>query len=118
VAETAHPVFEPAESPQNAGYSSETGKCRFVSDCVVVDAATIEPVSTANSLLTGKRTGNFAESGLPMRFLSLIHERIQKLAAKFPTQRNREFFGVNREFSAKNREFSRRSRELDLGPIF
>jgi hypothetical protein len=28
-----------------------------------------------------------------MRFLSLIRERIQKLTAKFPTQRNREFFG-------------------------
>jgi hypothetical protein len=41
-------------------------------------AATIEPVSTKISLLTGKRTGNFAESGLPMRFLSLIHERIHK----------------------------------------
>ncbi len=27
-----------------------------------------------------------------MRFSSLIHERIQELAAKLPTQRNREFF--------------------------
>jgi ribosomal protein S6E (S10) len=59
---------------------------------VVVDAALIEPVSKpSNSLRTGKITGNFAESGLPMRFPSLIHERIQQLAAKFPTQRNREF---------------------------
>jgi hypothetical protein len=32
---------------QIAGYSSETGKHRLASDCVVVDAAWIEPVSTA-----------------------------------------------------------------------
>ncbi len=32
--------------PQIAGYSSETGKHRFASDCVVVDAPQIEPVST------------------------------------------------------------------------
>jgi hypothetical protein len=40
-------VFEPRKRPQNAGYSSETGKRRFVSECVVVDAAPIEPVSKA-----------------------------------------------------------------------
>jgi hypothetical protein len=96
--------------------SSETGKCRFVSDCVVVDAATIEPVSTANSLLTGKRTRNFAESGLPMRFLSLIHERIQKLAAKFPTQRNREFLQPEQGISSKNREFRTGAREQGTRP--
>src|SRR5215475_876681 len=33
------------KSPQIEGYSSETWKSRFVSDCVVVDAARIEPVS-------------------------------------------------------------------------
>ena len=45
----------------------------------------------SNSLLTGKRTGNSAEFGLPMRFRRPIGERIQWLGAKFPTQRNREF---------------------------
>ena len=45
----------------------------------------------ANSLLTGKRTGNFAESGLLMRFLSLIHEQIQLFSSKIPYARNREF---------------------------
>ncbi len=44
-AETARPVFEPPKRPQIAGYSSETRKRRFVSECVVVDAAPIEPVS-------------------------------------------------------------------------
>ena len=45
-AETVRRVFEPAERPQNAGYSSETGKRRFVSECVVVDAVTCQPVSS------------------------------------------------------------------------
>jgi hypothetical protein len=37
---------------------------------VVVDAARIEPVSISNSLLTGKLTGNFAETGLPLGILT------------------------------------------------
>jgi hypothetical protein len=32
------------------------------------DAVSCEPVSVPNSLLTGKLTGNFAESGPPLRF--------------------------------------------------
>jgi len=47
--------------------------------------------SPPNSLLTGKITGNFAESGHPRRFSCLINGRIQWLTAKFATQRNREF---------------------------
>ena len=58
---------------------------------MVVDAARIEPVSKANSLLTGKFTGNFAESGPSQQFLCSFNERIQMVTAKFPTQRNREF---------------------------
>jgi hypothetical protein len=45
----------------------------------------------ANSLLTGKITGNFAESGHPLRFSCLINARIQWVTAEFPAQRNREF---------------------------
>jgi hypothetical protein len=45
----------------------------------------------ANSLLTGKITGNFAETGHPPRFSCLLNARSQWLAAEFPTQRNREF---------------------------
>jgi hypothetical protein len=41
------PHLNPRKCPQSAGYSSETGKHRFASNCVVVDAAWIEPVSTA-----------------------------------------------------------------------
>src|SRR5262249_39707569 len=60
-------------------------------DWLADDAVSCKLVSTPNSLLTGKLTGNFAESGHPRRFPDLIKELIQRLAAKFPTQRNREF---------------------------
>jgi len=58
---------------------------------VADEAVSCELVSAPNSLLTGKLTGNFAESGHPRRFPHLINELIQRLVAKFPTQRNREF---------------------------
>ena len=48
--------------PQIAGYSPETGKRRFVSECVVVDAVPIEPASRVNSRLSGKRIGNSVNS--------------------------------------------------------
>src|SRR5262249_4714441 len=60
-------------------------------DCVADDAVSCELVSAPNSLLTGKLTGNFAESGPLLRFRRPINELIQRLAAKFPTQWNREF---------------------------
>jgi hypothetical protein len=42
-------------------------------------------------MLTGNLTGNSANSAPQQRFSHLINELIQRLAAKFPTQRNREF---------------------------
>jgi hypothetical protein len=48
---------------QSEGHSSETWKHRFASECVVVDAARIEPVSTSNSLLAGNLAGNFLKKG-------------------------------------------------------
>jgi hypothetical protein len=60
-------------------------------DWMADDAVSGELVSAPNSLLTGKLTGNFANSGPQQRFPHLINELIQSLAAKFPTQRNREF---------------------------
>ena len=60
-------------------------------DWLADDAVSCELVSAPNSLLTGKLTGNFANSGPQQRFLHLIDELTQSLAAKFPTQRNREF---------------------------
>jgi hypothetical protein len=46
-------------------------------DWLAEDAVSCEPVSAPNSLLTGKLTGNFAESGPPPRFSSLINAHIQ-----------------------------------------
>ena len=42
------PHLNPRKCPQIAGYLSETGKHRFASDCVVVDAVHREPVSASN----------------------------------------------------------------------
>src|SRR5437763_16313296 len=58
-----------------------------------------------NSLLTGKLTGIFAYSGPILRFERPIEQQLQCLAAKFPTQRNRELFSRNRELFETNREF-------------
>jgi hypothetical protein len=49
------------------------------------------PPQHPNSLITGKITGNFAESGHPRPFSCPINARIQSLTAEFPAQRNREF---------------------------
>jgi hypothetical protein len=46
-------------------------------DCVAEDAVSCELVSTPISLLTGKLTGNFLESGHPPRFPSPIDALIQ-----------------------------------------
>ena len=43
----------------------------------------------------------FCKSGLARRFSRADSQLIQWFAAKFPMQRNREFFEHNREFSAK-----------------
>jgi hypothetical protein len=63
------------------------------------------PSPLPNSLLTGKLTGNFVKFARWARFRTLTREQIQKLAVKFPTQPNREFFRKSREFESKNREF-------------
>ena len=80
----------PTQCVQRAGI-----RCRAAGprrpDCVADDAVSCELVSAPNSLLTGKLTGTFANSGPQQRFPHLINELIQSLAAKFPTQRNREF---------------------------
>jgi hypothetical protein len=57
-----------------------------------------------NSLLTGKITRNFADSGLNPQFWWRVSWRIQSLKAKFPAKRNRQFFRRIRELISKNRE--------------
>jgi hypothetical protein len=63
------------------------------------------PSPLLNSLLTGKLTGNSAEFGPRDYFWRPVDQQIQLLAAKFPTQKNRELFRRNREFRRRNREF-------------
>src|ERR1700730_2461292 len=61
-----------------------------------------EPVSGRNSLLTGKLTGKFADSGLSVRFLRPVDQQIQGLAGKFPTQPNREFFEFEQRIESRD----------------
>jgi hypothetical protein len=90
----------PAETPYLASYR----KRAVCGDWMVVCAVRYEPVSTCNSLLTGKLTGNFAISTL----LEAISERKtpvpQPLLGKFPAKINREIIFRNREVFGKNRE--------------
>ena len=74
------PTYSP---PQNRGYSANARKSPVAYDCVVVDAARIEPVSTSNSLLAGNLAGNFLKRGPPTTILaskaqagSIAYERI------------------------------------------
>jgi hypothetical protein len=55
------------------------------------------PSPLPNSLPTGKRTGNLVAFALLTRFWMRTRKEIQKLAAKFPAQQNRELFWGNRE---------------------
>jgi hypothetical protein len=57
----------------------------------VADAVAIEPVSSLNSLLAGKITGNFDNFGPVGEIPGKICEANQGVANKFPNQRNREF---------------------------
>jgi hypothetical protein len=67
-------------------------------DCLPEEAVRCEPVSGANSLLTGKLTGNFEKFSASAPISHSIDQQIQRLAAKFPTQRNREFSSHIRDF--------------------
>jgi hypothetical protein len=51
-------------TPANTAFSREVSESAKFRECVVVCAARYEPVSTCNSLLSGKLTGNFAIFGL------------------------------------------------------
>jgi hypothetical protein len=61
--------LNPRKCPQSAHYSSEIGKHRFSSNCVVVDAARIEPVSTLEFPVAGNLAGNFLKKGPPRAIL-------------------------------------------------
>src|SRR5712671_130798 len=50
--------LDPRKCPHFAGYSSETRKRRFASDCVVADAVQYEPVSQSKFPDNWENTGN------------------------------------------------------------
>jgi len=54
------PGTEWPEIPTETRYSASCRKRAVCGDWMVVGAVICEPVSTRNSLLTGKNTGNFA----------------------------------------------------------
>jgi hypothetical protein len=55
------PHLNPRKCPQIAGYSSETAKHWFASDCVVVDAVRIELVSNVKFPDMREFAGNFCK---------------------------------------------------------
>jgi hypothetical protein len=72
---------------------------------VVADAVICEPVSAANSQLTGKFTGNFAFLELQRTACWPQTAVPQALLGSFPMQINREKNQDNRDQKFKNREF-------------
>lgn len=72
------------------------------------DTVVVEPVSTLNSLLTGKRTGNFSFLGCFSAQGSLLAQWYGDLEPNSLLIGAWNFFRNNKEFSASNREFSLR----------
>src|SRR5712692_1032521 len=86
---------------------------RFASDCLAVDAVIREPCSAgANSLLTGKNTGNFACFDGADYSLFLGNPRPEPISSHPPCFRRKSEQGINRErireltgaYQGKNRE--------------
>jgi hypothetical protein len=71
---------------------------------MVVDAVTYEPVSTPKFPANREINREFRQFAWWAQICTLTREQIQRLAAKFPTQPNREFLQKNREFVQENRE--------------
>jgi hypothetical protein len=73
---------------------------------LAVDAVYCEPLSGQKSLLTGKITGNLADSGQSVRWEAQKAPRFQLVARKFPTQVNRELIRPNRDEIRSIRDFN------------
>jgi hypothetical protein len=72
---------------------------------MVVRAVICEPVSTSNSLLTGKLTGNFAIFAVLGAIFQPKAAVPQQLLLEFPTKINRENFADIRDGNLSNRVF-------------
>src|SRR5271170_5735294 len=64
-----------------------------------------------NSLLTGKKTGNFADSGAFCEKQSRKRLGIQVFTNEFPSKQNRELIRDNREANSREQGMSREFRE-------
>src|SRR5271167_2511488 len=67
---------------------------------LAVEAVQCEPLSGQNSLVTGKLTGNFADSGRQKGAKDHWEPVIPGLCAKFPKKNNRELIHPIREFES------------------
>jgi hypothetical protein len=84
-------------------------------DCLADETVSGEPVWAANSLLSGKITGNFRDYGSNLKVKPKICTNLQPLIDKFPVKANREFFCENRVFFSQNREPRAANREWAAG---
>src|ERR1700720_1147762 len=82
-------------------------------DSLADETVSGEPVCEANSLLTGKLTGKFADSCLSVRFLRPVDQQIQGLAGKFPTQPNREFFEFEQGIESRDQGIESRDQGIE-----
>jgi hypothetical protein len=69
------------QSPGKLKTSPGPQKAGFAQDCVVADAVLVGLVSASNSLLTGKRTGNFSISGpvqQPLKYVLVVNLKVAR----------------------------------------
>src|SRR5262249_34860026 len=107
--------FFPAETasrlcaPQNRGYSSNHGKSRLAWDCMVVDAAWIEPVSDRRFPDNREINREFCKiRPSASNFDAQLASRFSGLPLNSLRMGTGNFRRANREYSTRNREFSRR----------
>ena len=88
-------------------------------ECVVVDAvADRTRLQLPNSLLTGKLTGNFAESGLARRFSRLLSAANSMLCREIPYATEQGIFGaITGNFFEEQGIFSVRAAIAEKSPI-
>jgi hypothetical protein len=95
---------ESGKGPMSRHYAQRLTTERSKAGWLAVGAVQGEPFSAANSLLTGKLTENFGDSGLPKSRFEQNKRRFTLLWCGTDRFGNRELFHRNREFLEANRE--------------